>query len=485
MNKKAFRTLLGPIICLFATVPLFALPVFAERTFSTENDLEHITAAYLYGTELPENLADIQDQINKISEKEIGVTVELRPICIDDAMNEAYFIMLGRGESLDLINAAYEDIQIYIRNGAVRSLNDLIDTYGEGILEIEKECPIFDGMMQGNEIYGIQRVNRLYGYQNCVVIQKEYFEESGMAYQDMYTFDQLSELFGRVKARHPDCYPLCVIGSDASEGNTNSGCFMEYCPINADVSAGVLMDYESTTIVNLFETQEYRDYLRQLREWAELGYILPDAAMNDSAKKELLKSHTCVSEAKSVYIDHSRLNEGAFGGEIVMLYTSPGYYISRSSRASVYWMIASGSSHPQAAMRFLNLLYTNEDLVNLWVYGTTDPAATKMYSQAANERLRHLREAEFDWRQLLDWSAQNMERTYKAQGYSYDSSAMRIPLMKIEKILDAYLPLLETGSVEDWEALYERMLAELDAAGIQDVIADNQRQFDYWLSAKN
>lgn len=483
MNRKIFRTLLSAILCLVIVLVLFAFPVFAERTPPAENDLERITVAYLYKKELPENLSDIQAQINEIAEKEIGVTVELRPVWIEDAMNEAYFIMLGRGESLDLINAAYEDIQIYIRNGAVRSLNDLLDTYGEGILEIERECPIFDSMTQGNEIYGIQRVNRLYGYQNCVVMQKEYFDETGLTLQDLYTFDQLTELFGTVKARHPECYPLCLVGNDASAGRTNSACFMEYCPINASVHAGVLMDYESTTIVNLFETQQYRDYLRQMREWAERGYILPDAAMNDSAPKELLKSHTCVCEAEYVYISHSSLNQEAFGGDVVMLYTSPGYYISRGSRDSVYWMIASNSEHPQAAMRFLDLLYTNEDLSNLWAYGTTDPAAARAYSFAANDRLVHMLGSEPDWRQLQDWSAQSMERTYQAKGYSYDSSAMRIPLMNIEKILDMYLPLLETGNVEDWEPLYERMLAELDAAGINNVIADNQRQFDQWLGA--
>ena len=147
-------------------------------------------------------------------------------------------------------------------------------------------------------------------------------------------------------------------------------------------------------------------------------------------------------------------------------------------------MVASSSEHPQAAMRFLDLLYTNEELANLWVYGTTEPAAATAYSYAANDRLVHLRETEYDWREGLDWSAQNMERTYKAYGYSYDASAMRVVLMNIDNILDAYLPLLETGSVEDWEPLYRQMLAELDAAGIQEVIADNQEQFDRWLRAK-
>lgn len=482
MNKKVFGTVLGIVICF--TLLLSALPVFAGRTPSPEDGPEHITVAYLYGRGIPENLADIQAQINGISEREIGVHVELRPVWIDDAMNEAYFIMLGRGESLDLINAAYEDIQLYIRNGAVRCLNDLIASDGQGILGIEQECPVFDGMMQGDQIYGILRVNRLYGYQNCVVMQKEFFEETGPARQELYTFEQLTELFGQVKQRHPDCYPLCVVGDDAAAGRTNSGCFLEYCPINAGVNAGVLMDYGSTTIVNLFETPQYRDYLKQLREWAELGYILPDAAMNDSAKKDLLASHACVSEAKSVYIDHPSLNQGAFGGDVAMLYTSPGYYISRSSKESIYWMVTSSSEHPQAAMRFLDLLYTNEELANLWVYGTTEPAAVTAYSYAANDRLVHLRETEYDWREGLDWSAQNMERTYKAYGYSYDASAMRVVLMNIDNILDAYLPLLETGSVEDWEPLYRQMLAELDAAGIQEVIADNQEQFNRWLRAK-
>ena len=51
----------------------------------------------------------------------------------------------------------------------------------------------------------------------------------------------------------------------------------------------------------------------------------------------------------------------------------------------------------------------------------------------------------------------------------------------VQAVITEYQAALETGSV-DLDTVYPEFIQKLEANGINDIIADNQAQFDAWLA---
>ena len=68
-------------------------------------------------------------------------------------------------------------------------------------------------------------------------------------------------------------------------------------------------------------------------------------------------------------------------------------------------------------------------------------------------------------------------------GYSFDASPVSTQVSAVSTVIAEYMPSLECGVVEDVEASVEEFRAALNSAGIDKIIAENQRQLDEWLAA--
>ena len=80
------------------------------------------------------------------------------------------------------------------------------------------------------------------------------------------------------------------------------------------------------------------------------------------------------------------------------------------------------------------------------------------------------------------YTQEAMANPTKAVGYAYNTINMATKIANVDAVLTQYLPTLESGSESDLDSMYEQFLADLENAGINDIIADNQAQFDEWLA---
>ena len=74
-------------------------------------------------------------------------------------------------------------------------------------------------------------------------------------------------------------------------------------------------------------------------------------------------------------------------------------------------------------------------------------------------------------------------RVSNALGYTFDTSAFKTELAGITSIIDTEKPSLECGLVDVDEAL-STFISDLEANGINEIIAENQKQFTEWLNNK-
>ena len=467
-------------------------------------EVSHISMTYLNFGQTPADMEKVVAKINELTIPKIGVEVEFVPLGIYDSFSQ-YPLWISSGENVDLINIAFQNITPFINQGLIIPLNDLVEENAPYIKALMQEYPLEDGSYQGEEYYGISARIQTYGTGNSILIPQRIINEIGVEWQDghIYTMDELDEIFAKEKEAYPDKYVMDLItagSSDSRFGYYNTG----LDPLGATASSGVLMDKESTEIVNLYATQEYHDYLLKIRDWYQKGYIHPDAATTSQTGTEWLTSGVAMGNFVGGEPNQLYGAENLFGEPCYQFLTNEPYMPAKSS-SNMFWSIPITCKDPEAAMRYLNLMYDDTgELLNLILWGIEgehyvmiDPeegligfpegidSTTSGYYCSfgfyGNREHEYIWDMSSSHERCQAYTDRAMANKTKAYGFCYDTEATADQIAAINAVEAQYLPVLESGSV-DPDTILPEFLQKLEAAGIDDVIADNQAQFDAWLA---
>lgn len=448
-----------------------------------------------------EDLDKVVEAINAITVPEIGVEVEFRIIDAVDSFTQ-YFLWLSNNETVDLMVLNYQDITAYISKGMLLPLDELLSKLAPDINSIMEEgYHLTEGNTAGGKVYGVAMVPFCSGSGGGIWIPKRYMDEAGENYdpKHVYSLDELSRIFKKLKELYPNSYPLGQItaGNTYSTMNFYKG---QVDGLGGDISTGAILSSDSTKVSNLFLSNLYQDFLNHLREWYMAGYIYPDAAITETNIIELISSGLVMSYpiisipgfAAEAFLDEN----------IVCLRTSevllmPGYVKSSC------WTIPVTSSNPEAAMKFLNMMYGDERISNLLQWGiegehyvVTDeenrlaafPEGINstnnkyynplgLYGDARNNYFNGSIKLKEEQQKYTEEAIEN-QRGFK--GFAYSTAKVDKKISAIQKVVEKYVPVLESGRV-DISIYYEEFLRELEHAGIDEVIADKQAQLDEWL----
>ncbi len=462
-----------------------------------EGEVSKIIMTYPTAGVEPADMLLVQDAINEITTKEIGVEVELKPVSIFELPSTCP-MWIGGGEQLDLMAVAFTGLQPYILQNMIEPIEQWLDLAPD-IQELSQKYPIYD-TTSDEHVYGLMTQPGIQGFAGGYLIAVEDLEAAGLSYQDgdMITLDDLDNIFAKIKEAKPDVTPCGVLGSADYSAMT-----FQMDPLGATVSSGVLIGTDSTEVVNYFTSPEYVNYLEHVRSWYEKGYILKDAATTDISLSELSANGSLsgyFSEGNAGLRASLEMNTGR---EYIHLLFNEPYMRAISAAANTYWTIPVTAKEPEAAMRFMNLMYHDGRIANLFVWGIEGKhyvfideeagvigypegvtAQTSTYSygfglygmQIDNYAMGQSTRAED-----LAWYEKALKNKMKGCGFCYDATAMANQIIAVEAVIAEYSPALITGSA-DLETTYTEFINKLEANGINDIIADKQAQFDAWLA---
>lgn len=463
-----------------------------------DGEVSHIVVTYLTGTSsLPADFQLIQDAVNEMTVPKIGVEVEFKPITVFEAMSQ-YSMWIGAGERIDLMQIAFTDLQSYITQGMIEPLDEYIDTSAPYLKELNEEGrPIYDSNTTGM-VYGIGVLPAQLGSGGGFLMTKESMDLTGLDFKndDMVTLDDLTEIFAKIKEASPDTYPCGVTGKLPP-----SGYVIANDPLGATLASGALIGNDSTTVENFYASDEYYDYLKHARDWYEKGYIRKDAATSEVSNTESMKSGA-ISGYFSEGGDDLRVGlENTIGKECLHVMLNEPYLKAINPSGNAYWTLPVTGTAPEAAMRFVNMLYEDLDLANLIQYGIagkhftfideaegtvigledstyTNPLG--LWGDQKNMYAVGYRNTEYNER----WNSKALANQTKGYGFCYDSSGMTNQIIAVQAVISEYTPALETGSA-DLDKTYPEFIEKLEANGINEIIADKQKQFDDWLKGQN
>lgn len=161
--------------------------------------------------------------------------------------------------------------------------------------------------------------------------------------------------------------------------------------------------------------------------------------------------------------------------------------------------IPSTSEHPEKAMEFINLMYTDANLMNLIYYGIEgsnyqvvgdgkvdyvegqDMMTCKYVNpfKIGNQLIAYREATEPEGINEIVEQFNTGARMSKALGFSYDSASVGNQLAALETVAAKYRRGLECGSLDPATEL-PKFIEELKNAGIDEVIAAKQEQMDAW-----
>ena len=80
-----------------------------------------------------EGLIAVENALNEMMEKDIGVHVTFEPVDLMEAQNDA-ILKVAAGEQLDIMLSAFTSIGNVVSKGLIQPLDELLDEYGQDIL---------------------------------------------------------------------------------------------------------------------------------------------------------------------------------------------------------------------------------------------------------------------------------------------------------------------------------------------------------------
>ncbi|MGO4110829.1 ABC transporter substrate-binding protein [Paenibacillus sp. YAF4_2] len=468
----------------------------ANASTAPSGKIEELTIAF--PSTAPKDLQLIEDAINKITEQKIQARVHLTPISGGEWVQQTN-LMLTSNEKLDLMFVSGGLYNSMVAKEQLVPLDELLGKYGEGIKTAVGE-DYLSAAKVNNQIYAIPTVRDMasdYG----ITMRKDLVDKYSIDTNAIKTLDDLSKVLKTIKDGEGFA-PLIP----SSPGQTYLDNYLFYDRLGDGI--GVLPGYDNgLKVVNLYETQEYKDLLTRLRDWYQQGYIMRDAATNKTTPWELIKSNKGFAYFAGMKPGFAEQESQAAGTPLVAVELLPAVAMT-STVTGAMWGIPVNTRLEDKAVQFLNLMYSDKEIVNLLDWGiegthyvksadqdnvieypTGVDAATTGYNMPlgwmfGNQFLSYVMKGNDPeiWTKMGEFN--HAAKRSKALGFGFDPTPVKTEYAAVSNVITQYEMPLETGSVDPVKVLPE-FIAKLKSAGIEKIIVEKQKQLDAWAQANS
>ncbi len=478
-----------------------------------EEDLAEINMIYLSMGPIPKGLQAVEDAINEITEAEINTHVNIEMI---EAGNYEQQVNLktSSSEKVDLMltmPAGSASFQNMAAQGQFMDITDLLDEYGQGIKDTVGE--LLGATTLNGEVNGVTTYRSLVTSM-YIVMRTDVLEDLGLVEdaKNMKSLADYEKILEAVKASEKWNYLNAMVPSDAVGTVLGLGGFYGASDTFADIKLydqlgdlnkiiAINPDGSDPTVVNNFATEEYRAIYDQMHDWYQKGYVYKDSTTQKEQAEQLVKSNIAFSYFSQSEIGIESSKEQACGMPMTCVRMAVPA-ISTSNCTKFVWAVPSAATEPEAAVKMLNMMYTDARIVNLLAWGIEDVNYTVdedgighfVEGEDANNAVYHTADFLYGNQFLvIPWEGQPADFREQAKaemdaadrsaylGFTCDTTGVSTQLSAIANVLSEYKPAIDSGIAEP--ELYDEFLAKLDASGLQDVIDAYQEQLDAWLAA--
>lgn len=443
----------------------------------------------------------IEDALNEIMREKAHAEVELVGIEFANWVTQLNLMLTGGDDALDIFTSFwYTSESNLVSNGQVIALDDLIQSDGQGILEqyVGYEdylsCAEIDG-----KLYGIPTINP-WVCENLYMVKKEDSDAAEIDWSTVNDLDTLTDAMITLKGANPDNYYI--------PGSTETYWVPKSIDYLGDMNLfGVLLDpANDTTVENYYESDYFYDFLDYVQTWKDNDLISADPLSNSNPTLSNLLYG--IANGTTGYNWDAEIgianNSAQFGMDLVG--TSINDCLATSGEVTTYmWHISSFCEEPEAAMRVLDVFYSDPDAAQILANGiegihyeiNEDGQMVYPEGKTAVDLTWNVGSEKYfpnstlcktwfyeptDLYEQMDAKRESVVVS-KALGFQFDSSGVTNEITECSNvIMQYYMPLMYAEvDVEETLPVFQKALHD---AGIDTIITEKKRQLDEWLASK-
>ncbi|BBI31885.1 ABC transporter substrate-binding protein [Cohnella abietis] len=447
----------------------------------------------------PKDLKLVEEEMSKYLTEKINATIELKPIDWG-AWADKSNLMFTSNDKFDLIfTAAWLQYNSNVAKGQFLELDKLIDQYGQGAKETLGPDWIKGSQVNGHN-YGLPTLKEFAGAAG-LLFRKDLVEKYNIDLNAINTMDDLTPIFQTIKDKEPGVTPL-VQSLSLNLPGLISGYSLDYL---GDSYGVVDPDSGDLKVVNMFETKKYTDAVQQMRKWNKAGFINKDAStIKDDQLYNVMKAGKGFAFAASTKPGKNAEMSTQLGVDLLQKdLIKPQTTTSEASGAML--AISRTSGNPERAMMFLNLLYTDQYLINLLDFGIEgkhyvksadnvldfpegvtaqtsgyNPGAAWMFGNQLNTYLWS-NEDPNKWNKFKEFNDSSTKSL--ALGFVWDPTNVKNEVAAVANARTEFSGAIQTGTI-DPDKFLPQFNQKLKDAGLDKIIEEKQKQLDAWAQNK-
>ena len=480
-------------------------------------ELEPVTLKYWMGQAKSEDSDLVEDAINKYLEDVLpNTTVEIEWVAGSE-WKDKWSKAMSAQEKIDLTWMGYlNQVETEVSMGSLMPIDDLVAEYGAGIVDALGEKVVdLHRSMDGN-LYFLPAWQGLVGNRYAILMPHESVElcEDGWAgsfQASLYETDELP-YFNVDDKKETISYVEQYLAASKEAGKLGFGYYIK--PIDAVgiilksgsklLSGEILVSQKGDTYYleadSSLTGSKYNEFAI-LHDWYKKGYIREDVASVEVGdfqfRKDTPLSESYLTRVINAPLDTAEESESGYAGYPIDAFyvQETGEYIKGFSTGAA---IPATSENPERAMMFLNLLYTDAELYNLFVYGIEDIHYTKNSDGTITIPEGVTYTGPYNWMvgtcmnslqtepSLLNYYQELKEAEDKAKlgmldGFTFDAEPVSVEISNINAIKQEYTMCFVN---DNWEDLFAERRDKLIAAGIDTVLEEYEKQLTVYAEEK-
>ena len=394
---------------------------------------------------------------------------------------------------VSLTNEAY-----HTQKNSLLPISSLIYEYGQGIVKLMGEDIINLGK-SGDDLYGIPKPMPDV-HCSGVAVLTEYLEKYKIDTTRIRSMSDFETVLAIIKDNEPELIPY------VPERVNKEAIVREVIgDVLAENLAMVYYNDPSLKVVNLYETPEYEKRVRMVRNWYLKGYLSEDVIVNNESGLTQVDAGYAFSTEYVIRPDELQAAKKRYGNKITYINFSERPYSSTSSNTVYFWCINKQYGNGQAAMKAMNLLYTDADIINTVMYGVegvhyveTEDGHITYPEGLTSDTIGYSNNAKWNYNRNIakvwEGGALNIYDIMKefnasafqspAYGFQFDEEKLSFDPTKITQVIKNYTLKLGDG-VLDVDTSLPQFQQELRDAGADQLVEEVQKQVKEWEEKRN
>ncbi len=452
------------------------------------------------GTEPDEKL--VEAEIGKYLKDKINTTVDIITFPLSE-YNQKIQTILQSGEKVDLFfSCSWLTVYFEVaRNGLVQEITDeMLSKYAPHAKEVLGATPFLEGAKVDGKLYHLA-CNKEVGRQGGVLLNKALVDKYNFNLSSIKKYADLEPLLQTIKDNEPGVYPLGTCGNDeisninACYGNWSNSMWIKY-PMNG------------TKWVTMFDIPEAVEIWRVAKRYSDAGFIRQDAISVQDVTPDL--------KAGKVFATHLQLKPGKDkefamntpGVDWVQVELTDAVVPSGDTTGSMM-AIPTTCQKPERVLMFYDYFYYDRNLLTLVNYGIENTHYVKIDDNTIDYAPATENGTKSGWIQPNSlWMVGNQFENYlfkgedpnkyenlkkfnaeckpfgDSTGFIFDSTKCDNEWTKLSAAGSDIYNMLNLGLAGDVDAAIEEQLRIWNNAGLQDVLAEYNRQFEEFKAGR-